>query len=377
MLTVLLCSSSILTAEIRTFTSSAGTTLQGELVSVDGDTVTIKKADGQSLTLKIAVFSQADQTWLQSQGGPAPSTTSPAPTSSSASAIVSKAAQPLPYADMIQEIRWKGQPVSLEYRGPLAASVKPLGKINAHVWSLAFHPDGRLGFTYGSGAGENMGISYWDGKGGTSSFLKLTYEPAPGDRAQRAEAEVKGIFGSFSGSLAFDQGGRCFFTTNSGSSADALWLVKTAEPVLLERLRPAYRFNTLQIPAFDDTHLYAQTGVNIQRVSLESAKTWKEGMEEWFQFKGKDAYLGHAIMLNADRLLVGMSIKPPGSPKVDVTKPFPWVYQTLLLDMQQLACWLLPDKESGPMAVSWDGAQIVRFHARTSTLFEIKLPGAK
>ncbi len=290
-------------------------------------------------------------------------------------AIVSKAARPLPYADMIQEIRWKGQPVSLEYRGPLAASVKTLGKINAHVWSLAFHPDGRLGYTYGSGAGENMGISFWDGKGGTSSYLKLTYESAPGDREQRAESEVRGHFGSFSGSLAYDRGGRCFLTTNSGSSADALWLVKTAEPVLLERLRPAYRFNTLQIPAFDDTHLYAQTGVNIQRVSLESAKTWKDGMEEWFQLKGKDAYLDHAIMLNADRLLVGMRIKPPGSPKVDVTKPFSWFNQTLLLDMQQLACWLLPDNESGPMAVSRDGGQIVRFHIRTSTLVEIKLPG--
>ncbi len=54
-------------AEVRVFTSAAGTTLRGELVSVHDDTVTIKKEDGQTLTLKAAAFSRVDQAWLQSQ----------------------------------------------------------------------------------------------------------------------------------------------------------------------------------------------------------------------------------------------------------------------------------------------------------------------
>jgi sulfatase-modifying factor enzyme 1 len=56
-----------LQAEVRTFTSSAGTVIRGELVAVNGEIVTIKKEDGQTLTLKLAAFSRADQAWLQSQ----------------------------------------------------------------------------------------------------------------------------------------------------------------------------------------------------------------------------------------------------------------------------------------------------------------------
>lgn len=59
-------------AEIRTFTSSAGTTLKGELVSVVGDAVTIKKEDGTPLTLKLAAFSRVDQAWLQTQAKTTP-----------------------------------------------------------------------------------------------------------------------------------------------------------------------------------------------------------------------------------------------------------------------------------------------------------------
>jgi sulfatase-modifying factor enzyme 1 len=54
-------------AEVRTFTSSAGTVIRGELLALKGDMVTIKKEDGQTLTLKLAAFSRADQAWLQSQ----------------------------------------------------------------------------------------------------------------------------------------------------------------------------------------------------------------------------------------------------------------------------------------------------------------------
>lgn len=54
-------------AEVRTFTSSAGTTLKAEFVSLIGDTVTVKKEDGTPLTLKLAAFSRTDQAWLQTQ----------------------------------------------------------------------------------------------------------------------------------------------------------------------------------------------------------------------------------------------------------------------------------------------------------------------
>ncbi len=55
-------------AEIRTFTSAAGTTLRGEFLSVDGDSVIIKKEDGSTITLKATALSRVDQAWLQGQG---------------------------------------------------------------------------------------------------------------------------------------------------------------------------------------------------------------------------------------------------------------------------------------------------------------------
>ncbi len=57
-----------LNAETRTFTSTAGTSIQGELVSVNGDMVTIKQADGQALTIRAADFSAADVAYLQAHG---------------------------------------------------------------------------------------------------------------------------------------------------------------------------------------------------------------------------------------------------------------------------------------------------------------------
>ena len=81
-----------LPGEVRTFTSTAGTSLQGELVSVNGDMVTIKKADGQSITTKAANFSAADVVFLQAhglKGGSAASSSSSA-TGGSATAPVPK-----------------------------------------------------------------------------------------------------------------------------------------------------------------------------------------------------------------------------------------------------------------------------------------------
>ena len=58
-------------AEQRIFTSTAGSTIQGKLLTVKGGQVTIKKADGQVLTLNVSAFSRADQAWLQAQASPA------------------------------------------------------------------------------------------------------------------------------------------------------------------------------------------------------------------------------------------------------------------------------------------------------------------
>ena len=68
-----------LRAEKRTFIDQSGRPLEGELVSVAGDNVTIKRtSDGQTFTMKAANFSRADQAYFVSKGGTAPA--APAPT---------------------------------------------------------------------------------------------------------------------------------------------------------------------------------------------------------------------------------------------------------------------------------------------------------
>lgn len=54
-----------LRAEVRQFTDLSGRVLAGELVAVSGDSVTIKRENGQSFTLKAATFSAADQAYFK------------------------------------------------------------------------------------------------------------------------------------------------------------------------------------------------------------------------------------------------------------------------------------------------------------------------
>lgn len=57
-----------LLAESRTFTSTTGSTIQGELVSINLDVVTIKRVDGPLLTVKTSNFSAPDIAYLQAHG---------------------------------------------------------------------------------------------------------------------------------------------------------------------------------------------------------------------------------------------------------------------------------------------------------------------
>jgi len=58
-------SAASLWAAPRQFTDANGRVLSGELVAVSGDSVTIKREDGQSFTLKAATFSAADQAYFK------------------------------------------------------------------------------------------------------------------------------------------------------------------------------------------------------------------------------------------------------------------------------------------------------------------------
>jgi hypothetical protein len=81
-LALLICFSG-LHAETRTFIDQTGRALEGELVSVSGTMVTIKRiSDGQTFTVPATTFSKADQAYFVGKGGAAaPAAASAASTS--------------------------------------------------------------------------------------------------------------------------------------------------------------------------------------------------------------------------------------------------------------------------------------------------------
>jgi len=56
------------TAELRIFTDTSGRLLRGELVSVEGEKVTIKRNDGQLFTVKATMFCPSDLDYFRSHG---------------------------------------------------------------------------------------------------------------------------------------------------------------------------------------------------------------------------------------------------------------------------------------------------------------------
>lgn len=56
-----------LSAEMRSFTSKDGFTTKAEFVSVKGDYVTLKREDGQEITVKVDVFARVDIDYIREQ----------------------------------------------------------------------------------------------------------------------------------------------------------------------------------------------------------------------------------------------------------------------------------------------------------------------
>ncbi len=64
LITAILFAAPILQAETHQFTDSNGNTIQAEIVSVSGESVTIKRNDGRSFTTKTSVFSEEDRKFI-------------------------------------------------------------------------------------------------------------------------------------------------------------------------------------------------------------------------------------------------------------------------------------------------------------------------
>ncbi len=87
----------VASAETRTFIDQAGRALEGELLSVSGTMVAIKRSsDGQTFNLPATAFSQTDQAYFVGKGG-TPALATPAPTSAPATGTLSSSASTAPF----------------------------------------------------------------------------------------------------------------------------------------------------------------------------------------------------------------------------------------------------------------------------------------
>jgi|GEM_PF-1284178 len=85
LLLILFTFSSLVTLHSRTWTSASGQKAEGDFVKVDGENVVLRMANGSTTSFPITRLSEADQAFIKTQTGAAPSPTSkPAPASAPA-----------------------------------------------------------------------------------------------------------------------------------------------------------------------------------------------------------------------------------------------------------------------------------------------------
>ncbi len=69
---LLICAASLSAANARTWTNQAGKTIEADFVSLKGDTLVLKGANGKTYEIPLASLSEADQTFAREQGSAAP-----------------------------------------------------------------------------------------------------------------------------------------------------------------------------------------------------------------------------------------------------------------------------------------------------------------
>jgi hypothetical protein len=274
-----------------------------------------------------------------------------------------------PYANRITSMTWGGEDFQPRYSGELKVKETYLGPTDFEdfrdVLGLAFHPDGRIGISVGRGSTPNMSLYYRNQSGVLSPLVKFQYD----QKATDADEE-RGVFSFFAGELAFDRAGNCLFTRGNGSG-DSVYKVLSTSPVLIDKLRPVDGLLTsLQIPYFDDIHVYVTSTPNVYRFDQEKAGPGSRvSADPWFRLSDKDMDLVETLLISPTKLILELRIRPVGE-----SSNFKFDYKTLLLDRESKVYWMLSTDYIGPMAMSWDGKRLIRVAANKPAIMEFSLP---
>jgi len=254
----------------------------------------------------------------------------------------------------------------LSYRGVIQIDETTIGPMEAWPDGLAFHPDGRIAFSEGHGTHKDMRIVYWSQQGDFEPVVEIKYARRQRGQDDSSALEKQGFFWFFSGPLAFDADGTCYFSLGS-CQPNGIYRVTSADPIDIEKLLALGSTSSLQVPLFDKTHLYSTSWNGIFRYPMTASSSKSK---PWFRISGDGILMNHSLIIDPNRVVVRSLIRKPSN-----TQKREYDTKTLLFDKEQKAFWSLSVDDFGPMAISWDGKQMIRFDGKAKTIKEFSLQG--
>jgi uncharacterized protein (TIGR03067 family) len=282
-----------------------------------------------------------------------------------------------PFQQQIRSVVWDGEEFQPVYRGQQSLEEKVLGPVLERLrepikvtpWEegpamrsveprgLAFHPDGRIAFSKGQGGNREMRLAFWSREGTGPSVVDLEFLPA-GNLEEQARIERQGRFLFFAGYLTFDKSGTCYFSPGP-VSPNGIYRVNSRSPVDIEKLYPVSATWSLQIPFFDPERIYATLYDRIDRYPIRGDQAVRP--ESWFRIQGDGVFFHRSLVLSPTKILAVVFAKGASRPS-----------DTLCFDKESRSFTRVP-KDLGPMAVSWDGKQMIRYDPEAKLLKEFRL----
>jgi len=284
------------------------------------------------------------------------------------------ARQNVGFPQKIEGVWWDGDFLPLSYRGAIKVVETPIRLlVRSGPCGLAFHPDGRIAFSEGQGCNENMLIAYGSANGNFDPVVDIKYVNIKDGQNPSAALENQGFFWSFNGPLAFNADGTCYFSLGS-CNPNGIYKITSSKPVKIEKLHSIESASSLQVPVFDKSCLYSTSWNGIFRYALTAAPASTKS-NLWFSISGDGILMSHSLIISSTRVVVDALIFKSSTEKRD------YDMVTLIFDKEQKAYWsLLADRSRptagfGPMAISWDGKQMIHFNSKANTINGFSLEG--
>jgi hypothetical protein len=163
-----------------------------------------------------------------------------------------------------------------------------------------------------------------------------------------------------------DTGGRCYFSPGSGSP-NALFRIDPGEPARVTRLFSLTSSSSLQVLSFDPGHIYVTSWDGIQRRPF-GEKPEDNPRADWFRIEGEGVIVTRTLILGPSEVIVQcISRRASEEDKLLFDR------RTFLFDRSARAFWRIAEDELGPMAISWDRREVVRYDDQTRTLRRVIL----